>query len=215
MSESHDIIYIGDPQCSWCWGIAKEMQKIQAFTLRNDMNFTIIVGGLRVDGSQPWDDEFKGFLRQHWQQVTTRTDQPFGYELLNLPEFDYNTEPACRAVVAAKNLIADSDLPISSVLSFFVAIQHKFYVDSQDPKQIEFYNTICSDLGLDFAKFSQLFNSDEIKSQTTAEFNITRNWGVSGYPTIIHSDGKQLSMISSGYQKSDSIIETMQQLIGL
>ena len=215
MSESRDIIYVGDPQCSWCWGIAEEMQKIQAFTTSNDMNFTIIVGGLRVGGGQAWDTEFKDMLRHHWQQVNQRSGQAFGFGLFDLPEFDYDTEPACRAVVAAKNLIVNSDISVDSLLDFFVAIQRKFYVDNQDPKQIEFYNSICGDLGLDFAAFSKLYVSEDIKNQTIAEFNITRNWGVSGYPTILYTDGKQLYVVSSGYEKSGAVIENMQQLIGL
>uniref|UniRef100_A0A2A4YYG7 DsbA family protein n=1 Tax=OCS116 cluster bacterium TaxID=2030921 RepID=A0A2A4YYG7_9PROT len=215
MSESRDVIYIGDPQCSWCWGIAEEMKKIQTFVTGHDMNFTIIVGGLRVGGGQAWDAEFKDMLRHHWQQVNQRSGQPFDYGLFDLPEFDYDTEPSCRAVVTAKNLIVNSDLTVDSLLDFFVAIQHKFYVGNQDPKQLEFYASICSDLGLDFAEFSKLYQSEDIKGQTTAEFNITRNWGVSGYPTILYTDGKQLYMVSSGFQKADSIIENMQQLIGL
>lgn len=215
MSESRDVIYVGDPQCSWCWGIAEEMQKIQSFVTDHDINFTIMVGGLRIGGGQAWDDEFKAMLRHHWQQVNARSGQEFDYKLFDLPEFDYDTEPACRAVVTAKNLIVNSNIPINSLLDFFVAIQHKFYVESQDPKQPEFYESICSDLGLDFAAFKTSFASEEMKKQATAEFNITRNWGVSGYPSILYTDGKQLYMVSSGFQKADSIIENMRQLIGL
>lgn len=215
MSESHDIIYIGDPQCSWCWGIAEEMQKVEAFVTRHDINFTIMVGGLRTGGGQAWDQQFKDTLRHHWQQVTIRSGQNFGYGLFDLPEFNYDTEPACRAVVAAKNLITNSNLPSTSLLKFFVATQQKFYVQNQDPKQVEFYNTICSDIGLDFAEFETLFTSDEMKAQAQAEFDITRKWGVSGYPTLIYSDGQQLFMISSGFQKSETIISTITQLIGI
>lgn len=215
MAEARDIIYIGDPQCSWCWGIGEEMKRVQAFARHQKINFTIMVGGLRVGGGQAWDDEFKNMLKHHWEQVNIRSGQKFGYDLFDLPEFNYDTEPSCRAVVAAKNLCDKHGLESHVVLDFFVAIQQKFYVQSQDPKQIDFYNTICSETGLDFAEFSQAFKSDEIKQQTEAEFNITRNWGVTGYPTLVYSDGKQLYMISSGYQKSPSIIENIKQLVGL
>lgn len=215
MSEQQDIIYIGDPQCSWCWGIAEEMKKVQAFARHHKINFTIMVGGLRVGGGQPWDDEFKNMIKHHWEQVTIRSGQKFGYELFDRPHFNYDTEPACRAVVAAKNIIAQHELENNLVLNFFVAIQQKFYVQSQDPTELSFYKSICSEVGIDFDEFTTAFTSDEIKQQTEAEFNITRNWGVTGYPTIVYSDGTQLYMISSGYQKSESIIENLKQLADL
>lgn len=213
MSDSQDIIYIGDPMCSWCWGISEELKHVQQFARHHKINFNIMVGGLRPGGGQAWDDEFKDMLKHHWQQVNIRSGQDFGYDLFDLPAFDYDTEPACRAVVAAKNLIVNSDKHTDLLLDFFIAIQHKFYVQSQDPKQLAFYESICADLELDFAIFGQLFESAEIKAQTTAEFNIIRKWGVSGYPTLVYSDGTQLYMLCSGYQKSASIIESIEQLI--
>lgn len=212
MSETQHIIYVADPMCSWCWGFAKEIKKVQAFARHKNIDFNITVGGLRVGGGQAWDDEFKNMLRHHWQQVNLRSGQEFGYKLFDLPEFNYDTEPACRAVVVAKNLCTENDLEPSVTLDFFVAIQQKFYVQSQDPKKVEFYQGICEQTGLDFAAFSQMFESDELKAQTNGEFDITRKWGVSGYPTLVYSDGKQLYMISSGYQKYESIVETLNQL---
>lgn len=213
MSKIKDIIYIGDPQCSWCWGIAAEMQHIYDFAHKSEINFAIMVGGLRVGGGQAWDAEFKDFLRHHWQQVEQRSGQKFSTTLFDLPEFDYDTEPACRAIVAAKNQCDKLKLDSQLVLDFFVATQKKFYVDSQDPKQVDFYKSICDELDLDFETFAKLFNSDEIKAQTTAEFNISRNWGVTGYPTLLASDGAQLQLISSGYQKSELIIERIKSMV--
>lgn len=212
MAQSIDIIYVGDPMCSWCWGISEEMRTLEQYVTQKNMNFTILVGGLRVGGGQAWDDEFKGFLRHHWQQVSDASGQPFGFDLFDLADFDYDTQYACRAVVAVKNMLADGNNQGTKTLDFFVAVSRKFYVDNQDPKQVNFYQSICQVQNLDFNVFSEKFNSDDIKSQTTAEFNITRNWGVSGYPTLIHSDGQQLKLISSGFQKADGLIASLDQL---
>ena len=42
--ETDRIIYIGDPMCSWCWGIAPELDRLQAWTT---LPFDVVVGGLR------------------------------------------------------------------------------------------------------------------------------------------------------------------------
>lgn len=213
MSDSHDIIYIADPMCSWCWGFAEEIHEIRNHITQKGLNFNILVGGLRVGGGQPWDDEFKKMIKHHWQQVTQRSGQEFNFDLFDLAEFDYDTEPACRAVVAARGIMSPEDVDSSKMLDFFVAIQQKFYVGNQNPNIVEFYQSICQSLQLDYAAFKNLFESAEIKAKTAAEFDLVRRWGVTGYPTILYSDGQQMYIISSGYQKSTSVIEIIDQLI--
>ncbi|NRA89442.1 MAG: DsbA family protein, partial [Rhizobiales bacterium] len=171
------------------------------------------VGGLRVGGHQAWDAEFRKFLREHWQQVGQASGQEFNMGLLDLAAFNYDTEPACRAVVAAKNISMNLDLPNQTILQFYVAIQRKFYVDNQDPKQVDFYKSICADTQINFDDFKNAFLSDEIKQQTAAEFNVIRNWGGNGYPTLLVSDGKTLELVSSGYQKSEILIQALDKLL--
>ncbi len=57
-------------------------------------------------GSNPEEpDEMKNFLKGHWEHVTQASGQPFGYKLMEREDFNYDTEPSCRAVVAARPLV--------------------------------------------------------------------------------------------------------------
>lgn len=194
-----EIIYVGDPMCSWCWGISPALNQLERTATANGIPYRIVVGGLRPDDSEEWTEKFRGFLKHHWEEVNARSGQPFGYELFERDHFQYNTEPSCRAVVAARSMNPDLES------RFFELTQHHFYVQNKDPGEVEFYRPICEDLGLDFARFSDLFNSGEIRQATLADFQTNRKWGVTGYPTVIFRKGSQLYAIARGYAEFEQM----------
>jgi len=187
------IIYVGDPMCSWCWGIAPALKQLKDHYQKEQIPFQIVVGGLRPGGGDPWNDQMKDFLRHHWDEVLARSGQPFGYALLKLEHFNYDTEPACRAVVAARSWLKEKEL------DFFEAIQRKFYVDSQDPGQVKFYGSICDKFQVEFSKFQKSFANKVIKDQTQEEFNLNRKWGIRGYPSVLVNKGGQMYMVTNGF----------------
>jgi len=194
-----EIIYVGDPLCSWCWGISPQLHLLQQRAAQEGIPYRIVVGGLRPGGGDPWNQEFKDFLRHHWEEVHARSGQPFGYDLFERAAFNYDTEPSCRAVVAARTL--DPALEHR----FFEWIQHYFYVRNEDPNGVAFYAPICAELGLDFARFSELFASPAIRQATLAEFQLNRQWGVTGYPTVIFRQGDRLLALARGYANFDQM----------
>jgi putative protein-disulfide isomerase len=201
------LIYVGDPMCSWCWGIAPALRQLQQFCGQRQLPLRVVVGGLRADGGDPWTGQFRQFLAHHWQQIATLTGQPFSFRLLDWESFDYDTEPACRAVVTARILL-DGD-----VLEFFSAVQRKFYVANKDPKQIDFYRSICADAGLDFVEFARRFESDDVRARTRDDFQLSRNWGVSGFPTIILRTREELIPVTTGYSTFDKMREIVGNLV--
>jgi putative protein-disulfide isomerase len=165
--------------CSWCWGISPALHELEQRAKQRGIAFRIVVGGLRPGGGDEWNEQFTSFLQHHWEEIHQRTGQPFNYALLQRDSFNYDTEPSCRAVVAARTLDPNAEH------LFFELVQHHFYVQNQDPNQVDFYAPICTKLDLDFDAFKALFESEEIKKRTQSEFAINRQWGVRGYPTVL------------------------------
>lgn len=196
-----EIIYVGDPMCSWCWGISPSLIQLRDHFIPEKIAFRILVGGLRPGGGEAWNDEMKNFLRHHWEQVQAASGQPFGYDLMELEEFNYDTEPSCRAVVVARPLVKEKEM------EFFEAIQRKFYVESQDPNKSVFYKDICEEFDVDFTEFKTRFESEEARKETMEEFQLNRRWGVSGYPTIILLNNDKLHMIAHGYATFEKMRE--------
>lgn len=207
------VRYVGDPMCSWCWGISPTVSALANFCAEEGIAFSITMGGLRAGGGDPWSPQFKDFLRNEWQHIAQVTGQPFGFTLLDAPHFNYDTEPACRAVATVKLLQAKHALPEAVVLQFFSAIQQKFYVQGQDTTNVVFYADICTALGLDVNEFTTLFDSHEAKQAVHQEFVRCRQWGVRSFPTILLERNGEMSPLAVGMIKTDQLLAKLQQEI--
>ncbi|WP_218847019.1 DsbA family protein [Winogradskyella forsetii] len=198
-NDDEELFYIGDPMCSWCWGISPQINALQCYANQEHIPFNLIMGGLRPGGGEAWDTAFKRFLEHHWQQVHEKSGQPFSYELFEKDEFNYDTEPACRAVITARSLAPEK------TLAFYELVQHYFYTKSKDPKQVDFYKVICETLDIDFQDFSDQFTSESMKLATQADFTKSRELGVRGFPSIIYRHKDQLYNIASGYTEFEDL----------
>lgn len=203
--EGKEIIYIGDPMCSWCWGISNHLRQLKEHFAQ--YHFSIVVGGLRPGGGDPWNDEMKSFLKHHWEEVNRLSGQPFGDKLFELAEFNYDTEPSCRAVVASRKWLG------AYALDFYEEVTRKFYVENEDTKEIGFYRSICEQFAIPFDDFIAAFNSDKIKQKTRAEFELNRNWGVRGYPTVLFRIDQQLYQVSHGYADFQGMKSTVEKIL--
>lgn len=201
-----EIIYVGDPMCSWCYGIAKDLEQLKAYGEQENIPFKIVVGGLRPGGGDAWTGEFRSFLKNEWETINERTGQEFGNKLFELDTFDYNTEPSCRALVSLRKLSPEKELQL------FEAIQRKFYYDNEDPKQVEFYASICKAFDLDFNEFTLIFESEELQKETYKEFTLNREWGVKGYPTVLLRVSNELFLISNGYTPFEQLKERVVEI---
>lgn len=203
-----EIIYIGDPMCSWCWGISPQLNALQRYGQQENISFSMIMGGLRPGGGEEWNEKFKNFLKHHWEEVNNRSGQPFGYKLFELDNFNYDTEPSCRAVVTVRNIAPEK------LLSFYELVQHYFYVASQDPTQVDFYQPICEKLGIDFTEFSNQFASAEMKQATYQDFRQSRQWGVNGFPAVLFRKDKELHFIGRGYTEYEAMRDRLEAIGG-
>ena len=202
-----EIIYVGDPMCSWCWGISPALNHLQRAAEANGIGYRIVLGGLRPDNSEQWTPKFQDFLRHHWEDVGRRSGQPFNYDLLDAEHFQYNTEPSCRGVVTARTIAPELEA------RFFELTQHRFYVLNQDPAKVEFYKPICFETGIDYAKFSALFGSEEMKRATHEDFQLNRQWGIRGYPTVIVRTGDNMQIIATGFASFVDMWARVEQVV--
>ena len=200
----YEIIYVGDPMCSWCWGISNHLKALKDHY--KDYPFRVVLGGLRPGGGEAWDERMKDFLKHHWAEVTKRSGQPFGYALFDREEFNYDTEPPCRAVVTARMM------GLKEELAFFEAVSRKFYVQNEDPAQLSFYESICQEFSLGFSRFAELFQSQEARYLTHQDFQVNRQWGVKGYPTVLFKAAEQLYQINYGYTEFEQMSEVIEKI---
>lgn len=200
-----ELIYVGDPMCSWCYGISNHLKKLKEHL--SNYQFTIVVGGLRPGGGGAWDTATKNIIKHHWEEVNKRSGLPFGDKLFQLENFNYDTEPPCRAVVTSRKWLGEYEL------EFYEEVTRKFYVENEDPSRITFYESICAQFAIPFEDFKEAFNSEEIKYETHSEFQLNRNWGVRGYPAVILRVNEQLNAVSLGYSDFETMKETVERIL--
>lgn len=193
-----NLFYFGDPMCSWCWGGSETFTLLEKLCAEYNFGFNVITGGLRAGGGDAWNEEFRLFLKNEWAHISRVTGKCFSHKLLERDYFDYDTEPACRAVNAAARLV-DPGL----VYSFFKSVQRKFYEEGEDPKNNYFYKTICDEYSIPYNDFIDLFNDEETHSATLAQFRLCRQSGVNSFPTVCFEYNGKLHSFLNGYISPD------------
>lgn len=206
------ISYVGDPMCSWCWGMSPIVTQLAEWCAARGQPFRLVMGGLRAGGGDLWNAAFRSFLREEWTLIADRTGQPFGFGLLKRPEFTYDTEPACRAVVTARQLFA-ADVFRRQEQAFFAALQKKFYVEGEDPKLPEFYRSLCAEAGLDFTSFALHFGSAEARQAVLADFRLARQLGVRAFPSIVLERDGTTHQVAAGYLAFAALQDRLQTIL--
>jgi putative protein-disulfide isomerase len=190
-----NLRYFADPLCSWCYGFGPELAKLTA--AQPQLKLSLVMGGLRPFNKERMSPAFRAMLREHWQHVSTASGLPFSQAILDRDDFVYDTEPACRAVVTARQLFP------AQAPAMLRSIQSAFYRDGRDATQSAVLADIAAENGYDRATFLASMESDAMRSATRADFAATQSLGVSGFPTVAASRGEELYLVTSGYVTHD------------
>lgn len=208
------LIYVGDPMCSWCYGFGNILTELTE--TRPDLPLKIVVGGIRAGATDILDDAGKRFRLQHWTRVEQASGLQFNRKgFLAREGFVYDTEPICRAVVTARAFA-----PGQNSLPLFRTLQRAFYIDARDTTAtdvlVEVAAGALADSGLDVSKqaFRDLFESDNVKQATQADFSLARSWGISSFPSLLVEDRGQLQLLATGFTSLDILNNRLNKVLG-
>lgn len=203
MMADGEILYIGDPLCSWCWGISNHYQQLVG-KYKDRFTSSILMGGLRPGTTDPMDLQTKEYIRQHWEHVHEASGQPFNYDLLKEDSvFVYDTEIPSRAVIVVR------DLSPENAFEFFRDVQYTFYVENKDTNLEETYYPLIKKYNIEKQLFSDQFNSAEKKKQCYKDFTEAGQYGITGFPSVVFTHKKDLYALALGY----STFERMDKII--
>ena len=195
---SKEIIYFGDPMCSWCWGFSPAINDIRRhFSEQAPLSF--IVGGLHAFDTEPMSDSYKATIRHHWEDVNKATGAVFDYSFFDREGFVLDTEPACRAAVTVRNLKPEA------ALDFYEAISRSFYSESKDTTDLETFKGLCPEVGLDADAFADAFASEDMQEATLDDFRFAKSLGVSGFPTVVVKEDDKMALLTAGYRPFEQL----------
>lgn len=163
------------------------------------------MGGLRPFNTEKAID-MADFLREHWVEIAKRTNQPFSYDLLENPDFIYDTEPPSRATIVARKMNPTCEF------DFFKAIQKAFYVENKDTNQLSTYIELLDTFNLDANKFQDLYTSESMKTETKNDFQLSQDMGIRGFPSIIFKSEEHLTLVANGYDTAENIAARISNL---
>ncbi|HSX87570.1 MAG TPA: DsbA family protein [Pseudomonas sp.] len=197
------LLYVMDPMCSWCWGFAPVLEGLAEQAAAAGVGLDLVLGGLRRD-SVAIDAAARVRYLGYWQAVNVSTGQLFDFTD-GLPlGMVYDTEPACRAVVTARNLDPQSAWPLAK------QIQRAFYTEGVDVTRASVLVDLAERAGIPRIVFAEAFDSAEQRAATAADFSWVQDLGIAGFPTLLAERDGQLALLTNGYQP----LEALQPLLG-
>lgn len=205
------LIYIGDPMCSWCYGFGKSLDA--ALAAQPDVELEIVVGGVRNRSTELLDEAGKQFRLAHWERVEALSGLPFNRQAFLAREgFIYDTEPVCRAVVAARRLAGSEPL-----LSIFRALQHAFYVDGRDTTDVLTLSEIVA-TALQAMQYSSateamlaLMRDPAVVAETQTEIRRARALGARSFPTLLVDRGSTVEAVE-GFLDAEGLIARLREM---
>lgn len=158
------------------------------------------MGGLSVGISRALNAATKRTIREHWTHVEELTGQAFDYAFFEREDFVYDTDVACRAVVAARMLRPES------ALMMLQALHAGFYRENRDITRDAVVIDVAYEVGFERDTFAEVLRSKEAALATFRDYELTQTSGIKGFPSLLVRDesGKMIS-ITTGYQPFDSI----------
>jgi putative protein-disulfide isomerase len=211
MAKEHEIMYFTDPMCSWCYGFGPEIERLRdAFSQR--MPLQMVLGGLRPDETRALSTRVASEIAGHWEHVQAASGREFDFEFFEKhPEFVYNTGPACRAVIAAGRM----DPPRS--MEFQHALQELYYARGEDPTDPLVFERAAEIVGLDPARFREVFEAEETGEILQQNFALARAFGINGYPSVVlherEADEEKFILVSRGYMPFADLARRLEMIL--
>ncbi len=193
------LLYVMDPMCSWCWGFADVAQALVEQAQASGVSLHLVMGGLRTGSGAALDPSTRRYILEHWQAVAETTGQTFQFDGALPDGFVYDTEPACRAIVAAQQLDPEFSWRLVRL------IQQAFYVQGRDVTKASVLTELAEQAGLPRIEFAEAFDSAEQVAATQADFAWVQDLGIAGFPTLLAERDGQLALLTNGYQSLDAL----------
>jgi len=199
------LLYFADPMCSWCYGFGPALARIHE--QHPKLPVVLVMGGLRAYNAALMDQAQKDLIRGHWEHVREASGQPFDFAFFAREGFVYDTEPACRAVVTAR------ELEVQDTLGYFHALQNAFYAEGRDITQSDVLLDVAQSRGIERAAFATAFESDALRERTREDFLLTLRSGVEGFPTLALEKDDGAWLVTGGYLPEEEVVRRVTVLL--
>lgn len=203
---SRSLYYFHDPMCSWCWAFRPLWTEV-VIGLPDNVLAKRILGGLAPDTDQPMPAEMQTKLKGIWQKIQhTVPGTTFNFDFWTTCTPRRSTYAACRAVIAARKQDAGKEE------AMIFAIQQAYYLNAQNPADLNTLVELASNIGLDRERFEVDLTSAAVNQALMHDIEFTQTRNVTGFPTLLLENKGKFAAITLDYQNADSVLRQIKQL---
>jgi len=197
-----EVLAFTDPVCTWCWGSEPVLRKLEVW-YGDQVKLRYVMGGLVKDirafydsandiGGDPERSNLQ--IARHWLEASERHGMPVrtnGFRLFTAETV--STYPQNIAFKAA-------ELTNPSLASRFLRrMREASAAEARETGRREVLIELAGEIGLDVAAFVGHLNNGSAESAFNKDLELTRRYGVHGFPTFVFLSGKR-ELKLGGYQ---------------
>jgi len=201
------LIYIYDALCGWCYGFAPTMRDFYQ-NHKNDFETIEVISGGMITGERIGAiGQVAPYIKTAYKDVENRTGVKFGEEFLKdiLEEGSAiftSIPPSIALSVFKKEAQNNPQLAgekNENILHFAEDLQSLIYFDGIVPKDYSKYGQLAEKYKLDKMDFIEKMNNLEYEKLAEQDFQLSQDFGVNGFPTIIIQKGEEYYLFARGF----------------
>ncbi|CAN5393004.1 DsbA family protein [soil metagenome] len=203
------IIYIFDPLCGWCYGFSPVIKKIHE-EYKDKIDLDIISGGMMVGDRVGSVGAFADYILKALPRLEELTGVTFGESYLSQLKdrslFLSSLKP-CIALEVFKSFNE------KEAIAFASSMQKAHYIDGKSLEEEAVYLELIEPYDIDSTEFLERLNSDEFKYETTNQFKMIQEWGITGFPAVILVKNEEFFLIAKGYVDFKNLQTTIEKIL--
>ena len=201
------LFYIHDPMCSWCWGFRPVFDAL-CRGLPSGVEVRRLLGGLAPDSDEAMPAAMQDALQDTWRRIADRIPGTrFNYDFWTRCQPRRSTWPACRAVIAARQLVPAAEDPM------ILAIQRAYYLEARNPSDRQTLISLAAGLGIDASLFADALDSMDTQTRLANEIQLSQAMGAAGFPSLRLQTKKAITPIMVDYHAAGSMQSAITRLI--
>lgn len=207
--KSVDLYYVTDPICSHCWALEPVLRKF-VNQYGHYFNMHTLMGGLleKWDGFADASNGISGpaDVAGHWREVGEHSRMPIDGTVWYDNPIESSFIPSrVYKVIQGKN----SDL----ANAFLRRAREELFAFNKNIAQDEVLINIVNQVGLDGEEIIQQSKLPEANTSLQEDFQLVRELGVRGFPTIVMVNEEQKGVRIVGARTLEDYTNALQQLL--
>lgn len=201
------IIYVWDPLCGWCYTFSTVLARIRN-EFAGAFDFDILSGGLAIGERVGPVSQKAVYIRKRLPDVERISGVKFGEKYLQLLDEGNSVNDSLPPSIAFKVLRSFRD---NEAFNFAYLIQHAHFYEGKDLGNIRVYLEICEKYEINKHAFMERFEDPAFRKMAEDDFQLTRNWGVEKYPSLVGKKEHEMELIHKGYATFDELKKILEE----